>query len=213
MDDMTAFERQLSGQITDLMGPVRPVDDLAVFDAIAAANRSQKRGFSMFSALKFIAASAIVALFGGFLLTGVLTTPQGDEVLPAAATESPSPMTAQMLEDLSTEGWNDDDLASLEEAYAPDAVHTVVYLDGTSIADGRAAIIDEAMDPLTVTAIAPIVELEAPDGELHWADFVDLYGPGISVKGVVCSYWARDDQIVRHTCILPMRCAFGLCTP
>ena len=45
----------------------------------------------MFSALKFIAAGVIVALFGGFLLAGVLTTPQGDEVAPAAVTESPEP--------------------------------------------------------------------------------------------------------------------------
>ena len=30
----------------------------------------------MFSALKFVAAAVIVALFGGFLLAGVLTTQQ-----------------------------------------------------------------------------------------------------------------------------------------
>jgi hypothetical protein len=45
----------------------------------------------MFSALKFVAVAAIVTLFGGLLLTGILTTPQDDEVLPAAVTESPSP--------------------------------------------------------------------------------------------------------------------------
>jgi len=45
----------------------------------------------MFSALKFVAAGVIVALFGGFLLAGVLTTPQGDEMVPAAVTESPQP--------------------------------------------------------------------------------------------------------------------------
>ena len=49
----------------------------------------------MFSALKFIAAAAIVALFGGFLLAGVLTTPQGDEMVPAAVTESPEPEAEQ----------------------------------------------------------------------------------------------------------------------
>ena len=32
MDDMTAFERQLSGEIRGLMGPVRPVDDLGIFE-------------------------------------------------------------------------------------------------------------------------------------------------------------------------------------
>ena len=54
-------------------------------------------GYTVFSAVKFLAAAAIVALFGGFLLTGVLTTPQGDEMAPAAVTESPSPMTTEDL--------------------------------------------------------------------------------------------------------------------
>jgi hypothetical protein len=51
----------------------------------------------MFSAVKFVVAAAIVALFGGFLLAGVLTTQQGDEMAPAAVTESPSPMTTEEL--------------------------------------------------------------------------------------------------------------------
>ena len=41
----------------------------------------------MFSATKFLVAGAIVALFGGFLVAGVLTTQQDAEVLPAAVTE------------------------------------------------------------------------------------------------------------------------------
>jgi hypothetical protein len=45
----------------------------------------------MLSAVKFVAAGVIVALFGGFLLMGVLTTQQDGEVLPAAVTESPEP--------------------------------------------------------------------------------------------------------------------------
>jgi len=47
----------------------------------------------MFSTVKFVAAAAIVALFGGFLLTGALTTQQGEELAPAAVTASPSPVT------------------------------------------------------------------------------------------------------------------------
>ena len=54
-------------------------------------------GFDMFSALRFIAASVIVALFGGFLLMGILTAPQGDEMAPAAVTEWPSPTSAEEL--------------------------------------------------------------------------------------------------------------------
>ena len=60
--------------------------------------------FSMFSALKLVAATAIVALFGGFLLSGILTTQQSDVGIPAAATESPSPtMTEGLLSRMVTE--------------------------------------------------------------------------------------------------------------
>ena len=45
----------------------------------------------MFSTLKFIAAGVIVALFGGFLLAGVLTSPQDGEAPPAAVSASPTP--------------------------------------------------------------------------------------------------------------------------
>jgi len=80
MDDMNALERQVSGVITGLMGPVRPVDDVAIFNTIAT--QSPKWRFqSMFSATKFVVAGAIVALFGGFLLSGVLT-PEGKETAP-----------------------------------------------------------------------------------------------------------------------------------
>ncbi len=59
------------------------------------AGRSPAGGSSMFSAVKFVAAAAILALFGGFLLSGILTTPQDAEILPAAVTESPSPMVTE----------------------------------------------------------------------------------------------------------------------
>jgi hypothetical protein len=212
MDDMQAIEQRISREMLRRAGPSESVDDLAVFEAVAAANRQHGWGFTVFSALKFIAASAIVALFGGFLLSGVLLTQQGDQVVPGAATESPSPMTAQMLEDMYLEGWNNNDLALLEETYAADAVHTAAYFDGMAIADGRDAVIDAAMGPTSVTTIAPIVELEAPDGELHWVAFGNLSGPRASVKGVVCNLWARDGQIVRHDCMLPMACLSGVCT-
>ncbi len=79
--------------------------------------RIKTRGFTMFAALKFIAAAAIVALFGGFLLAGVLTTPQGDEMAPAAVTDSPSPVTAtsELLFELSVPRWAlPDDVTALE---------------------------------------------------------------------------------------------------
>jgi hypothetical protein len=109
MTDMTAFERQVAGEMLGRAGSVRPVDDLAIFESVAAATSSQRWGFTMFSALKFVAAAAIVALFGGFLLTGILTTQQGDEVAPAAVTASPTteastaPPTEELLSGMVTE--------------------------------------------------------------------------------------------------------------
>jgi hypothetical protein len=44
----------------------------------------------MFSATKFVIAGAIVALFGGFLLSGVLTQPSEEAVPAAAVSASPS---------------------------------------------------------------------------------------------------------------------------
>ncbi len=106
MDDLRVLERRVAAEVVREMGPSEPVDDLAIFDAVAAEGRSQTRGFTMFSALKFIAAAAIVALFGGFLLMGVLTTQQGDEVAPAAVTESPeAESTSELLFELSVPRW------------------------------------------------------------------------------------------------------------
>ena len=82
MDDMNAFERQLARDAVRDVGPIRPVDDLAIFNTIAATQSPKWRFQSMFSATKFVVAGAIVALFGGFLLSGVLTQPS-DEQLPA----------------------------------------------------------------------------------------------------------------------------------
>ena len=90
MDDMNAFDRQLASVVLQRVGPPEPVDDLAVFDAVIAANRRKRWGFTMFSALKFIAASVIVVLFGGFLLAGVLTTPQESGLAPAQGTGMPA---------------------------------------------------------------------------------------------------------------------------
>jgi len=53
-------------------------------------------GSTVFSALRFVAAGVIIGLFGGFLLAGVLTAPPVDRA-PAAATESPSPLTTEEL--------------------------------------------------------------------------------------------------------------------
>lgn len=95
MDDMTAFERRLADGFKGLMGPSEPVDAAAIFTAITATQSPKWRLQPMFSAVKFVVAAAIVALFGGFLLAGVVTQPRGDDVTPAAV--SPSPMSTEGL--------------------------------------------------------------------------------------------------------------------
>ena len=62
---------------------------------------------SMFSATKFVVAGAIVALFGGFLLAGVLTQPSEETAPPAGASATPatqsdpSPQAGLDLEEVS----------------------------------------------------------------------------------------------------------------
>jgi len=87
MDDLQALERRVASEVVGEIGPSEPVDDLAIFNTMVAVTHSPKWKFqSMFSATKFVIAGVIVALFGGFLLTGVLT--QRNEPLPVGASAS-----------------------------------------------------------------------------------------------------------------------------
>ena len=92
MDDMTTFEHQIGDELRREIGPVPPFDARVIVRSATTTTTTGRwtvitrrlRGditsaraegdYSMFSALKFVAAAAIVALFGGFLLAGVLTT-------------------------------------------------------------------------------------------------------------------------------------------
>ena len=97
MDEMTAFDQQIAREVLREAGPSEPVDAAAIFSSMATATQSPKWRFqTMFSATKFVVAGVIVALFGGFLLAGVLTQPS-DEMAPAAVTASPSPVTTEEL--------------------------------------------------------------------------------------------------------------------
>lgn len=97
MTEMDAFERLVADEMMRRAGPVRHVDDFAVFDRVRVESKSRSGGFTVFSALKFAAAGVIVALFGGFLFTGILSTRQGDVAPPAAVTGSPTPMTTEQF--------------------------------------------------------------------------------------------------------------------
>ena len=85
MDDMRSFEDRLAEELGLMAGPEPPVDALAVSRSVAA-QAPKRRLQTMFSATKFVLAGAIVALFGGFLLAGILTTQ--DEAPPAPAAET-----------------------------------------------------------------------------------------------------------------------------
>ena len=88
MDEMTAFERQLTSRLQRKAGPPRSVDAMAI--ARAATNTAPKlRLYAAFSATRFVVAGVIVSLFGGFLLAGVLTQPS-DRLVPAAASPDAS---------------------------------------------------------------------------------------------------------------------------
>jgi len=92
MDDMTAFERQIGDELRHEIGSLPRFDAMEIVRTTTTTS-PKWRFQSMFSATKFVVAGVIVALFGGFLLMGVLTTQQGDDVVPAAVTASPSPET------------------------------------------------------------------------------------------------------------------------
>ena len=99
MDDMNALQRQVTVELDELMGPARPVDDAAIFTAITATQSPKWRFQSMFSATKFVVAGAIVALFGGFLLAGVLTQPSEEAVPAVGASASAAPASPPPIDE------------------------------------------------------------------------------------------------------------------
>ena len=58
---------------------------------------------SMFNATKFVVAAVVVALFGGFLLAGVLTQPRGESVPAAGAPASASPAASTAAQLVATD--------------------------------------------------------------------------------------------------------------
>lgn len=89
MDELQPFERQVAAEVVREMRPSRPVDAIAVIAAVGAAHPPSRRPWSMFGAAKLVVAGAIVALFGGLLLAGVLTQPTSDSQPAGLDTTSP----------------------------------------------------------------------------------------------------------------------------
>ena len=90
MEDMSAFERQLAARLQHLAGP-EPFVDVSASVRAATTAVPKTRLLAMFGATRFVVASVIVALFGGFLLAGALTTQTSDETPAVGASPSASP--------------------------------------------------------------------------------------------------------------------------
>lgn len=93
MDDMNAFEHLVTDEVQAEAGPSRPIDVAAVTRA-AATKYPKWRFRSMFSATKMLAATAVVALFGGVLAVGQLTPTTSDQA-PAAEAALAEPVEFQ----------------------------------------------------------------------------------------------------------------------
>jgi hypothetical protein len=99
MHDDTGFERQIGVVLDRMGGPASTFDAMAIART-AAVPAPQWRLQSMFGATKFVVAGATVALFGGLLLAGVLTTQPSEEQMPAvgasaSAEATPTDATAE----------------------------------------------------------------------------------------------------------------------
>ena len=95
MDGMNAFDRQLASVVLRRVGPSEPVDDAAILTAITTTQSPKWRFQSMFSTTKFVIAGAILALFGGFLLSGILTQEPSDDRLPAVGASASATTQAE----------------------------------------------------------------------------------------------------------------------
>ncbi len=131
-----------------------------------------------------------------------------DCILPMASVDPP-PSFAPVATDaesrreaitaLNYRGWRGDREA-LDEAASVDIIHKVAFnnTDVTHVGvDKYWSVASLGLAP--VETQMPDVDLPAPEGELRWANFSSVGG------GSLCVFWAADDQIVRHDCIVPTR--------
>ena len=87
MDDLDAFERQVADVARRVVGPPRSIDALAIARG-AATRRTATRPPNVLRGLGFAAAAAVVALFGGVLVIGLVTTPTDERSLPGVEASS-----------------------------------------------------------------------------------------------------------------------------
>jgi hypothetical protein len=148
MDDMQAIEQRVTRELLRRAGPSEPVNDAAIFTAITTTRSPKWRFQSMFSATKFVVAGAIVALFGGFLLTGFLTQPSDQQPPAVGASAAGSPEgrveatpTASATVTAVTGSWGVDDTRYLEP------VTTTLDGDGERLVNSWPHVPIEVSDP------------------------------------------------------------------
>jgi hypothetical protein len=95
MDEMTAFERRLAAELQGMVGPM-PRFDVSAITRAAATTPPRWGSPSVFSSTKLVVAGAVLAMFGGLLLNGLLTTQPDEKPAPVVGVSAaPSPDTDQ----------------------------------------------------------------------------------------------------------------------
>ncbi len=131
-----------------------------------------------------------------------------DCIMPIASVDPPpsfAPVAAdaearrEAISTLNSRGWRGD-LEALEQAASADIIHKIAYnnTDVTHVGIRTYRSI-AGLDLPPVEEQMPAVDLPAPRDELRWADFSSVGG------GSLCVFWAADEQLVRHDCIVPTR--------
>ncbi|MFO7532338.1 MAG: hypothetical protein R6W93_07720 [Candidatus Limnocylindrales bacterium] len=131
-----------------------------------------------------------------------------DCILPVASVDPPPSFVSvapdaevrrEAISTLNSRGWRGD-LDALEQAASADIIHKVAYnnTDVTHIGIGKYRSV-AGLDLPPVENQMPDIDLPAPQGELRWANFSSVGG------GSLCVFWAADEQLVRHDCIVPTR--------
>jgi len=130
-----------------------------------------------------------------------------DCILPVASVDPPpsfaplapdAEVRREAISTLNERGWRGD-VTALEQVASADIVHKVAY-DNTDVTHvGIDKYRSVASLDLPLESQMPSIDLPAPQGELRWADFSSIGG------GTLCVFWAADEQIVRHDCIVPTR--------
>ena len=136
----------------------------------------------MFSATKFVVAGAIVALFGGFLLSGVLTQQPSDDRLPAvgasaSATTQAEPTDATTSEPEPTTEAEADDTITPDLLPGVDLVTEEVEPGVYRVASDGVRDLSEGVQDVTVT---PGGEVWVELGRKKDWDIVRLGEPGVS---------------------------------